>query len=76
MSIANIPLVEYTRLLIRVTQYLKACDAIHQKMSHKLDRTYVCMQCRSVFLFKDEVENHKLITGHTDSISSTLDSWE
>ena len=32
----------------------------------KLDRIYLCTQCKSVFLFKSDVEDHREISGHGD----------
>jgi hypothetical protein len=32
----------------------------------KLDRIYVCAQCRSVLLFKSDVEDHSEMSGHGD----------
>lgn len=32
----------------------------------KLDRIYVCVKCRSVFLFKSDVEDHREMLGHGD----------
>ncbi|MEM3095270.1 MAG: hypothetical protein QXX64_06500 [Nitrososphaera sp.] len=32
----------------------------------RLDRIYVCSQCRSVFLFKSDVEDHREMSGHVE----------
>ena len=32
----------------------------------KLDRVYCCGQCRAVFLFKSDVDDHKETSGHCD----------
>jgi len=30
----------------------------------KLDRIYFCTECKSVFLFKSDVEDHREMSGH------------
>ena len=32
----------------------------------KLDRVYCCKQCRAVFLFKSDVNDHVEMSGHPD----------
>lgn len=32
----------------------------------KLDRIYVCADCKSVFLFKSDIMDHKEMSGHDD----------
>lgn len=32
----------------------------------KLDRIYVCAYCKSVFLFKSDIMDHKEMSGHDD----------
>lgn len=34
--------------------------------TEKLDRIYTCAQCRSVFLFKSDTEDHREMSGHTE----------
>jgi len=41
----------------------------------KMDELYVCQQCFSAFLFKDEVEDHKRKTGHPEIIYTSLEEW-
>jgi hypothetical protein len=36
------------------------------KLIEKLDRIYLCAQCKAVFLFKSDVEDHKEMSGHGD----------
>jgi len=38
----------------------------------KLDRIYVCIRCRSVFLFKSDVEDHREMSGHGDMKMQTF----
>jgi hypothetical protein len=41
--------------------------ALNPKLEmEKLDRLYLCSQCKSVFLFKSDVEDHKEMSGHDD----------
>lgn len=32
----------------------------------KLDRIYFCTECRTVFLFRSDVEDHREMSGHDD----------
>jgi hypothetical protein len=32
----------------------------------KLDRIYVCTRCKSVFLFKSDIMDHREMSGHDD----------
>jgi hypothetical protein len=32
----------------------------------KLDRIYFCTVCKSVFLFKSDIEDHREMSGHDD----------
>ena len=41
--------------------------ALNSKLEmEKLDRLYLCTECKSVFLFKSDVEDHKEMSGHDD----------
>jgi hypothetical protein len=35
--------------------------------TEKLDKIYLCEQCRSVFLFKSDVEDHIEMSGQSDT---------
>jgi hypothetical protein len=39
----------------------------------EIDRIYFCTQCRTVFLFKTESEEHKDASGHTEILYEMLD---
>ena len=42
-----------------------AVSVLNPKLAvEKLDRIYYCTVCKSVFLFKSDVEDHSEISGH------------
>lgn len=42
-------------------------SALNSKLTiEKLDKIYFCMQCKTVFLFKSDAEDHKEMSGHSD----------
>jgi hypothetical protein len=43
-------------------------SALNSKLTEKLDRMYFCKECKSVFLFRSDVDDHREMSGH-DSVS-------
>ncbi|MEW6605300.1 MAG: hypothetical protein AB1351_11525 [Thermoproteota archaeon] len=42
-------------------------SAMNSKLEvEKLDRIYVCAYCKSIFLFKSDIMDHREISGHDD----------
>jgi len=41
-------------------------SALDAKQTERLDKIYYCTQCKSVFLFKSDVEDHEKIFGHDE----------
>jgi len=42
------------------------CIILNSKLMERLDRIYCCGKCKSVFLFKADVDDHKEMSGHAD----------
>jgi|GEM_PF-5032739 len=41
--------------------------------SGKLDRLYICQKCKRPFLFRSDVQEHVISSGHKDWIEVPLD---
>jgi hypothetical protein len=41
-------------------------SGINQKLVERLDRLYFCVQCKAVFLFQSDVEDHQQASGHRE----------
>jgi len=46
----------------------------HERI-HRLDRIYRCARCGTIFLFPEEVETHKKLSGHAEIPYTSLSSW-
>lgn len=59
----NFMQITYSQLLMAALRV----SVLNPKLEvEKLDRIYVCVKCRSVFLFKSDVEDHREMLGHGD----------
>jgi hypothetical protein len=40
--------------------------SLNSRLVERLDRIYCCNKCKSVFLFKADVDDHEQMSGHSD----------
>ena len=56
----------YTDVNSWLTNLIKAMTLVKGQQVEVLDKAYCCKDCKAIFLFKSDVEDHQQKTAHAD----------